>query len=263
MGIIESIILGLIQGLTEFLPVSSSGHLIAIRQFMNLSLENTMAFDVVLHIATLVAILIYFKGDISRIFTDLKTEGLSNRSNKLLGALIVGTLPAGLLGFLYGDKIESFFRNPILVAYSLIAGSLLFWLADRFAKTKGGVTIFKGFLIGIFQSLALISGFSRSGSTISGGLLVGLSREESIKFSFLLGIPIITGAGLKTLIEIGLEGKLVEFLNLEIFIGFIVALLSGLWAVRFLVRYLSNNSFNVFIVYRLLLAILLLLVSKF
>lgn len=263
MSIIESIILGLIQGLTEFLPVSSSGHLIAIRQFMNLSLENTMAFDVMLHMATLVAILIYFKGDIRRIITDFKTEGPSNRSIKLVGAIIIGTIPAGLIGFFYGDVIEDIFRSPTLVAYSLIAGSLLFWFADRFAKLKGGINIFKGFLIGIFQSLALISGFSRSGSTISGGLLVGLSREESIKFSFLLGIPIIAGAGLKTLSEIGLEGRLGEFLNLEVFIGFVVALLSGLWAVRFLVRYLSNNSFNVFIVYRILLAILILVVSKF
>lgn len=254
MSIIEASILGLVQGLTEFLPVSSSGHLVIIRHFFGFSLENTLSFDVLLHLATLFAILICFKGDIKRIFTDFKTEGFSSKSSNLLWAIVVGTIPAIIFGYFFADTIEETFRNPIYIAYALIAGSILFFIADRLSSGRGGITILKGFVIGLFQSLAFISGFSRSGSTISGGLIVGLSREESIKFSFLLGIPIIFGAGLKTFMELSKTGDLIELFRLESMISFVIALFSGIWAVKFLVRYLSKNSFTIFIIYRLILA---------
>lgn len=260
MDIIHSLLLGLIQGITEFLPISSSGHLIIARQFLGISLDNTLAFDVSLHIATLFAILFCFKNDISRIYNDFKTEGLSKRSSNLLLAIVFGSIPAGLIGFFYGEIIESTFRDPKYVVYTLLLGSLLFWIADKFSKNNGGLSIFKGFIIGIFQSLALFSGFSRSGSTISGGLLVGLSRQESIKFSFLLGIPIIAGAGLKTFFDMYNAGyNLSPFLSTELILGFIVALISGIYTVKFLVKYLSNNSFTVFIIYRVVLAVFIFL----
>lgn len=258
MGILESIILGLVQGLTEFLPVSSSGHLIIIRELLGLSLEGSLQFDVLLHLATLLVIIIYFAGEIKRIILDAFTEGLSGRSLKMIYAIALGSIPAGLLGFLYGDRIEGAFRNPENVAYALIAGSILFFLADRLGRNRGGISGIKGFFIGIFQSLALIPGFSRSGSTISGGLLFGLSREESIKFAFLLGIPVILGAGIKTLMDIG-TSNFGEFINTPLILGFFAAFFSGLWAVKFLVRYLSKKSFIPFIIYRLLLAAIILL----
>ncbi len=261
-SIIHSIILGLVQGLTELLPISSSGHLILARKFLGLSLENTLGFDILLHLATLFAIVTCFWGDLRRIFTDLKTEGLSTRSSKLVWAIIVGSIPATLVGFFLSDWLENSFRNPENIAYSLILGSAVFFLADRVSKiwgSHGNVGPTQGFLIGLFQSLALIPGISRSGITISGGLLSGLSREESIRFAFLLGIPITLGAILKTFLDFNSIHLLIfQLLNLQFLIGFLAAFLSGLWAVRFLIRFLSKNSFTIFIVYRVILAIVIL-----
>lgn len=258
MNTLESILLGLIQGLTEFLPVSSSGHLIIIRDLLGLSLEGSLQFDVLLHLATLLVIIIYFAGDIKRLITDISTEGPSSRSGRMIVAIILGSIPAVFLGFFYGDSIESAFRNSQNVALALIAGSILFFVADRLGRNNGGIGGIKGFFIGVFQSLALIPGFSRSGSTISGGLLLGLSREEAIKFAFLLGIPVMFGAGVKTLMDIG-TSSFGDFINMPTILGFFAAFFSGLWAVRFLVKYLSKNSFTPFIIYRLLLAGIILL----
>lgn len=258
MTILESVILGLIQGFTEFLPVSSSGHLIVVRELLGLSLEGSLQFDVLLHLATLLVIIFYFGGDIKRIITDAFTQGLSIRSSKMLWAIIVGSIPAGIAGFVYGDKIEATFRSGESVAFALIAGSVLFFIADKLSRNKGGIGVVKGFFIGIFQSLALIPGISRSGSTISGGLISGLSREESIKFAFLLGIPVMLGAGIKTLMDIS-TSNFGDFINTPTILGFFAAFFSGLWAVKFLVRYLSKNSFTPFIIYRVVLALAILL----
>jgi len=258
MNILESILLGLVQGLTEFLPVSSSGHLLIVGDLLGLNLSGSLQFGVLLHLATLLVIFIYFGGDIKRIITDAFTEGLSSRSAKIIYAIVLGSIPAGLAGFLYADSIESLFRSSENIAYALLAGSVLMFFADRITKNKGGISGTEGFFIGIFQALALIPGISRSGSTISGGLLFGLSREESIRFAFLLGIPVILGAGVKTLLDIGNSG-FGEFINMPVILGFFAAFFSGLWAIRFLMRYLSKNSFTPFIIYRLLLAALILI----
>jgi len=256
---LDSFILGVVQGLTEFLPVSSSGHLLLAREFLGLTLENTLTFDVLLHLATLLAILICFWGDIKRIFIDLWTEGLSARSSRLVWAIVVGTIPAVLAGFFLGDWLENTFRNPEYVAYALITGSIIMFLADRVSKEKGGISTPKGFLIGIFQALALIPGISRSGSTISGGLIFGLSRTEAIKFAFLLGIPAILGATAKVFFDFGFNISILQFFNFQSLFGFLAAFLSGLWAVKFLVRYLANHSFTIFIIYRVVLAGVILL----
>ncbi len=261
MQIIQSAILGLTQGLTEFLPISSSGHLIVIRSLFHYSLDNTLAFDVFLNTATLLAVIYCFWGEINRLLEDFFTEGFSSRSINLIYALIIGTIPAALIGFLYGNKIENAFRSPIIVALALIFGSLLMAIGD-FANKKfqnhGGVNPLKGFVIGLFQTLALIPGVSRSGATISGGLISKLSREEAIRFSFLLYIPISIGALLKIVLDLGKSG-LSNFINFPHIVGFLMALFSGIFAIRFMIRFLSRHSFNVFIAYRVILAILILL----
>lgn len=265
MGTIEAIMLGLIQGLTEFLPVSSSGHLILARELLHMPLAGSLTFDVFLNTATLLAVLYCFWGDIKAILRDFVTEGFSSRSKNLIFALILGTIPAGAIGFFYGDKIEDVFRSGHMVAWALIIGSIIMFLADRvgsknndFAEkdvrtTHGGVRPLKGLIVGIFQSLALIPGISRSGSSISGGLFARLSREEAIRFSFLLLIPVSLGAMLKVLLDLG-TAQMREFFDLPYMVAFFTALISGIWAVRFLVRYLSKNSFTSFIIYRLILA---------
>lgn len=255
MNITESIILGLIQGVTEFLPVSSSGHLIIARELLGLDLEQSLSFDVFMHLATLLAIIFCFFGDLRRLVTDFFSNGFSSRSGKLIWALALGTIPAGLVGFFYGGVLEQIIRQPLYVALALIAGGIVFFFADQIPKSgEGGISPLKGLFIGAFQMFALIPGVSRSGITISGGLFFGLSREESIKFAFLLGIPIIAGAGLKTFLDLPSDFLTFELFNFSTIIGFLSAFLSGIWAVKFLVRYLSRHSFLPFIIYRLILA---------
>ena|SRR3989344_1415876 len=256
MTYFESIILGLIQGITEFLPISSSGHLIIAREFLGLSLEGSLSFDVFIHLATLLAILIAFRGDISRLVHDLFTQGFSTRSNKLFWALVWGTIPAAVMGFFFQSEIESIFRHAHFVAYALIAGSIVFFIADRIPhEGEGGITKLKGLFVGVFQTFALIPGVSRSGITISGGLLFGLSREEAIRFTFLLGIPVFIGAGLKTFLDLGSN---FAYNDPIIWVGFVAAFISGLATIKFLIKFLARHSFNVFIIYRLLLATLIL-----
>lgn len=261
----QSIILGLVQGLTEFLPVSSSGHLIIARELFHYSLEGSLTFDIFLNTATLFAVIYCFWGEIKRIFVDLFSQGLSHRSWNLIICLIIGTVPAALVGFWYGDQIESLFRYSHSVAWALIAGSIIMLIADQVNKrdlNHTGVSPLKSLLIGMFQTLALIPGVSRAGATISGGLLAKLSREEAIRFSFLLYIPVSLGAALKAFFDITLDGSgsgIHTFFTLPYILGFLVALFSGVWAVRFMVRYLSRNSFTPFIIYRILLAVAILL----
>lgn len=254
MNIFESVLLGLIQGLTEFLPVSSSGHLILFREFLNIPLEGSLAFDVFLNTATLLAVIFCFFGELRSILRDLLSNGFSSRNKTLIYALIVGTIPAGLVGFLYGDVIENALRGGKVVALSLIFGSIVMFAADRWQR-KNGLNVGRGLVVGLFQTLALIPGVSRSGISISGGILSGLSREEAIRFSFLLLIPISLGALLKVLLDIGSTDLLTsQFLNIPLFVAFVAALISGIWSVKFLIRYLSRHSFTPFIIYRLLLA---------
>lgn len=253
MNILQSIVLGLIQGLTEFLPVSSTGHLIIARDILGLDITQSLSYDIFIQLATLLAVVYCFRGDLKRLMIDFFTEGFSSRSRKLMLAIILGTLPAVVLGYFWGQALEEVVRNPSYVAYGLIAGSIIFFFADqvsRMEKSEGGVGPIKGLFIGIFQMLALIPGLSRSGMTISGGLFFGLSREEAIRFSFLLSIPIMLGAALRTFIGPGS----ISLSETTVWVGFVTAFISGLWCVKFLVRYLSKHSFTPFIVYRILLA---------
>lgn len=258
MTFLESIVLGLVQGMTEFLPVSSSGHLIIAREFLHMPLEGSLSFDVFLNTATLLAVIVCFWGDIKALIVDFLSEGFSSRSRNLIFAIITGSIPAGFFGFLYGDQIEGYFRAPAMVAWALIGGSILMFAADRLSKNEGGVNPLKGFFVGFFQSLALIPGVSRSGSSISGGLLCGLSREEAIKFSFLLLIPVSFGALLKVVLDMGSAGAS-NFFDLLHITAFLTAFISGLWSIRFLVRYLKTHSFTPFIIYRIVLALVILL----
>ena len=194
MSFLDSIFLGLVQGITEFLPISSSGHLILAQRYLGIPIDGaSLSFAIFVNCATLLAVIIALWGDIRRIVVDIFTEGPSMRSKKVLSAIFWGTIPAATMGFFFQSQISELFYNPRFVAYALIAGSVLFFIADRIPKEHNephGVTALKGLFIGIFQTFALIPGISRSGITTSGGLFFGLSREEAIKFAFLLYIPI-------------------------------------------------------------------------
>lgn len=260
MNNLSALILGLIQGLTEFLPVSSSGHLILAREILGLQTENGLAVDAVLQLATILAVGIYFYKDLinlskAAVFFILK-KSIDKNTKTLLLAIIIGTIPALILGIILEKTMETVFRSAELVAITLILGSVLFWVAEKMAKQNQILNIKKGFLIGLFQALALVPGVSRSGSTISGGLILGLTREQAARFSFLLSFPIILGSGLKKLLDLQNEQS-ANILNFPLLLAFITAFAVGLLCIHFLLRYLKNHSLNIFIVYRAALALII------
>lgn len=255
MSFFDAIIFGLVQGLTEFLPVSSSGHLVILHHFLGTNI-NSLSFDVVLHLATLLAVVVYFKKDIIHICGVLKRMAMRQKvfdqEKHSVVALIVGTIPAGLLGALFVSPIENVFRSTTSVAVALILGSILFVVAEKVSKRNKEITGKRGFLVGFFQALALVPGISRSGATISGGLILGFTRDDAVRFSFLLSIPIIFGAGLVKV----LEGSMLVF-EAPVVVGAFTAFVSGLWAIHFLVRFLKRNTLMPFVWYRILLAIII------
>ena len=176
-------------------------------------------------------------------------------------AVIFGTIPAVLIGFLLEDSMDTIFRNSFLVAMSLIVGGLIMFFAERFAKKneqKNDLSVSRGVGIGFFQALALIPGFSRSGMTISGGLFFGLKREEATRFAFVLAFPVLLGAGLKKLLDLGSAG-LLDSVGIELFAGSLASFLVGILAIHFLVTFLKKHTLNAFVIYRFALAIIVLL----
>ena len=259
MSFLEAIVLGITQGLTEFIPVSSSGHLILVHKFFGSS-TNDLALDAVLQLATVLAVLVYFRLElwtlIKNTISIVLRKPVEQKDKTLVGALFFGTIPAIILGLLLESKIETAFRSIHLVAYGLLAGSILMFIADRMVKASTPLTTKKGVIIGFFQSLALVPGVSRSGATISGGLLQGLSREEATRFSFLLSFPIIFGSGLKKLLDLfntagGITGPQL--------VACAVAFIVGLFCIHYLLKYLKTHSLSIFIWYRVVLAMIILL----
>lgn len=268
MSIIDSLILGVVQGLTEFIPVSSSGHLIIARDLLNLPLVGSLSFDAVLQLATSLSILVYFRKDWWRMAENLfvKRSGEVN-GRGLLTPLIIATVPAVVFGLLLADMMDSVFRSTTVVALALILGSLLMVFAEYLGKhiehsTGNGeegieFTTKKSLMVGIYQTFALIPGMSRSGSTISGGLFAGLSRVEATRFAFLLGFPILFGSGILKLIEIGVSG-----FSLALLLGAVTAFAVGMGAIHVLLKFLRTHTLYAFVVYRIVLAVLLLLVMR-
>lgn len=262
MNIIEAIILGLIQGLTEFIPISSSGHLVIAHEFLGVS-DNALAFDVALHFGTLLALLIYFHRDIIKLFDGLRGRGPYKRLVWLLG---LATVPAVIAGVLLESAAESTFRSIKLVAINLMVVAIIMLLAEHYASKQPKRTELEqvnpkqAAVIGLAQAAAIVPGVSRSGSTITAGLFFGLDRIAATRFSFLLGIPIITGAVIKVLLEPGTSQAMSQDTALFV-VGVLTALLSGLLAIRFLLRYLAHHTLAAFAYYRLVLGGVVLLTA--
>ncbi len=262
MSFLDATILGLVQGIAEFLPISSTGHLILAREFLQLEVEYGLAVDATLHFATALAVILYFRKDlvglVSATMHYVRTREIEKTQATLLLALVLGTIPAVFFGLLLEGTMDTLFRSTTLVAWVLIVGSVLFLVAEyvlkRYEQPKQ-LTVGKGVLIGLFQALALVPGMSRSGATISGGMLLGLTREQAARFAFLLSLPIIVGAGSKKLLELGEAGiPSAEWLA----IGFaaLVAFSSGIASIHYLLKFLKNHSLVPFVVYRVALAVI-------
>jgi undecaprenyl-diphosphatase len=266
LSVIDSIILGAIQGITEFLPISSSGHLIIARDILGMSQEGGLAFDAILQLATVCAVILYFRKDIWGLIINVFKKFKDAEKNKLTGYLIVGTIPAVILGLLLESRMETVFRSANVVVITLVIGSIIMLLADKiFIKkvTKSELTIKKSIIIGFFQAFALLPGMSRSGMSISGGYIIGLSKEMAVRFSFLLAVPIIFGSGLVKLIEIIKEPTLISGGATVLITGFISAFIFGWLAIDFLLKFLKTNTFSIFIIYRIILAGVLLILFIF
>lgn len=252
MTVFDAVLLGLLQALGEFLPISSSAHLVLLPYFRGMEYQG-LAFDVILHAATLLAVLLYFAKD----WFVLVKEGLTNPSSKdgrMLWYLAAATVPAGLAGLLFKDWAEHAFRNPLMMAACLMVFACVLWWADRKGGHNDGrqITFKTLMLIGCAQALAIMPGVSRSGITITAALLLGLSRSASARISFLLSAPIIAGAAA---VEIG-HLSAADF-TAPLIWGFVSAFLGALVVIGCLMKYIKTHSFDVFVYYRLALGLVI------
>jgi undecaprenyl-diphosphatase len=277
--VLRAIFLGILQGVTEFVPISSSGHLIIVPWLFGWDDPAlvSLSFDVALHLGTLVAVLVFFAADWAR----LLRAGVRSIAERKVGAdpdrrlawfLVLGSIPGAIVGALAESRIEELFHRPdqpieptaMLVMAGLIAlmGALLY-LADHLARHLRGMsdlTLKDALLIGTAQAAAIFPGVSRSGATITAGLALGLKRDTAAKFSFLLSAPIIAGAGLKSLFDVAKEWQMgaVTTLDLVLFAaGFAAAAISGYLCIKYLLRFLQRHSTDIFVFYRWGLALVI------
>lgn len=247
MILAQSVILGIVQGITEFLPISSSGHLVLIQRLFGIK-EQKLAFDIFLHIGTLIAILVYFRRDILNMITKERRTALY---------VVVASIPTFVIGLMFRDVVEELFSRPHIVGYMLLATGL--WLLavaiyDRFKsperRKKPG--LISSLIIGTAQGIAVIPGISRSGATIGAGILSGIDKETAVRFSFLLAIPAIAGASLLKCRDIGTgltSGDIFSFL-----LGGLAAMISGLVAIRVLIKMVKTDKLYIFGIYCILAA---------
>ena len=253
MSCLHAAILGLVQGLGEFLPISSSAHLVLVPWLCRWGYQG-LEYDVALHWGTLAAVCVYFWKD----WLELLKAGLSRAASaqkKLFWAIVLATVPGGAAGLLLEHRIEKDLHSPLIIAATLAGFGLLLGLSQRLGrqeKAAADLGLRDIFLIGCAQALAVVPGVSRSGSTITAGLLLGLKREEAAKFSFLLMVPIVIGAGVMKLRHLSLAGAAAG----PFWLGILVTTVVGLGCIKFLLAYLKERGVEVFVAYRVLFAAL-------
>ena len=258
----EAILLGVVQGLTEFLPVSSSGHLLLGQHFLGLDQKRFgLSFDVALHMGTLVAVVAYFWRDLIRMalafFRSFEHRDLAHDPDQRLAYLVIAsTIPAALIGFLFENFFEDTVRSPWVVVFNFVVVGILFLVAEAVGSHRRKASRLgfgEAVGIGVAQATALVPGVSRSGATITLGLFLGLRREEAARFSFLMSVPIIAGAGGLQLGEVLVNG-LSAHEWLLFLAGFVTSSAVGYLTIRFLLNYLTNHSLRVFAYYRFAVA---------
>ncbi|MEI8333228.1 MAG: undecaprenyl-diphosphatase UppP [Chloroflexota bacterium] len=261
---LQAIVIGIVQGLTEFLPISSSGHLIVLPYMFGWydPFLESLPFSVMLHVGTLGALLVYFWRDWLRLvpafFATIRDRSFRDDQDRRLAWLIAAaTVPAAIVGFLLNDIIEREIRQVAVVALALVVGAGILWIADRWgAKTKGldGLGFPGAVGIGVAQAIALVPGVSRSGISISAGLFLGLTRESAARFSFLMSAPIIAGTAVFEARKLLAGEAGVAMPAVPLALGTLAAFLTGLAAIAFLLGYLRDHPLTIFVAYRLVLA---------
>lgn len=266
MSLLEAIVLGLVQGLTEFLPISSTAHLRVVPALLGWS-DPGAAFSAVIQIGTVLAVFVYFRQDLQEILRGVRRGLASGKPLEDPGArlglyICAGSIPIVVAGLAFQSAIKTSLRSLYVIAAALVVVGLVMAVADRFAGRRGtgdsrSITLKDALVVGTFQMFALIPGVSRSGSTIAAGLLRGLDRAEAARFSFLLSIPAITGAGLKELWELVDAGLAADDV-LTLIAGTVVSFVVGYAAIAGLIAFLKKRSVMVFVAYRIGLAVVLL-----
>ncbi|MBB1333720.1 MULTISPECIES: undecaprenyl-diphosphate phosphatase [unclassified Pseudoalteromonas] len=258
MSIIEIIVLALIQGLTEFLPISSSAHLILPSQILGWQ-DQGLAFDVAVHVGTLIAVIIYFRKEVVEIlaawFKSFGAQGTTDDS-KLGWWIILGTIPAAVLGLIFKDLIELYLRSAWVIAITTILFGLLLWYADvkgKQTKTIYQLTWKSALMIGMAQAMAMIPGTSRSGITMTAGLMLGMNKQSAARFSFLLAIPVISMMGLYYTIELALGDHIVDWTTLILGAG--LSFLSAYACIFLFLKIIERMGMMPFVIYRLLLGV--------
>ena len=261
--ILKTIILGIVEGITEWLPISSTGHLILVDEFINLNVSGAFKemFDVVIQLGAIMAVVVLYFHKLNPL-SPKKNRKQKHETMVLWYKVIFAVLPAAVIGILFDDAIHDRFFNPVVVAATLIIYGVLFIVIEnhnersrrRGMDSLSGLTYRMAFIIGVFQVLSLIPGTSRSGATIVGGILIGCSRTVSAEFSFFLGIPVMFGASLLKILKFGLSFTGTELVVLAI--GMIVSFLVSIVSIKFLMGYVKRHDFKAFGVYRIILGIL-------
>ncbi|PIE82660.1 MAG: undecaprenyl-diphosphatase [Cardiobacteriales bacterium] len=266
MSIFEAIILAFVQGITEFLPISSSAHLILVPKLLGWA-DQGLAFDVIVHVGTLTAVIVYFRQDLWQIIRHWVRQFVLNRPAdpqgyaRLGNLIIVATIPTGLLGLLLNHYVDTYLRSPLIIAVATLVFGLLLGTADYYGRRYKPITrlsIVHALLFGLAQAVAIIPGTSRSGITLTMGLMLGYTRETAARFSFLISIPIILLAGgLKTLelIRSDLPVPVMPML-----VGFIVSALAAYACIALFLRFLTRVGMMPYVIYRILLATVLVVV---
>ncbi|MEX0682180.1 MAG: undecaprenyl-diphosphatase UppP [Dehalococcoidia bacterium] len=265
--VLRAIVLGIVQGLTEFLPISSSGHLIALRRLLGWELTDDLTFDVSLHLGTTVAVLAFFwrewrqmlRSLLLRLTGERRPEFSGVYDDRMMMLVVAGSVPIAVLGFALNDWVEDEVRSPIVVGVMLIIFGVVLAFAEwagRPQRTLGEAGLRDALLIGSVQAISLVPGVSRSGITISAGLLLGYTREEAARFSFLLSTPAIAGAGLLTLTDAISNDRIAGNLD-QIIAGAIVAAFVGWLSIGVLLKLVQTRSFLPFVAYRLVAGVFL------
>ncbi|PHS71282.1 MAG: undecaprenyl-diphosphatase [Cycloclasticus sp.] len=266
MDLNQIIGLGLLQGLTEFLPISSSAHLILLPLLFGWE-DQGLAFDVAVHVGSLLAISTYFRKDLSQIIQGWLRSVFKQQSSKdsrLAWLIIIGTIPVGLVGLFFGNLVEIYLRSPLIIAAATIFFGLLLWRADSKGaryREQHQLTLKDAVIVGLFQVLALIPGASRSGITMTGGLFLGLTRETAARFSFLLSVPLIFLAGSLKTLELVNSAATVDWFS--IISGVVVSAISAFVCIAVFLRLIEKIGMFPFVLYRLLLGAFLIYVYSY
>lgn len=258
METLKSILIGIIQGLTEFLPVSSSGHIELFKEIFNYSPDNGLLFTLVLHLATALSTVVVFRKDLQLLFKGL-FQFKNNEQMAYTGLIILSMIPAALVGLFLNDQIEALFdRNVLLVGFMLLlTASVLFW-SDRIPKSaEGELTAKRVGIMGLVQAIAILPGISRSGSTIGAGVIAGVNRVKAAGFSFIMVLPLIFGASAKEILDAGSSAfGGAEGFGLDLLAGFIAAFVAGIFACRWMIQLVKNSRLSWFAWYCTLVGII-------